>query len=96
MSIRWGNAGTRISTMTESDVPDSYSRDESSIKQFRGVVETKNREIYKIPMNKKLTMILKNVKSKTLPLAEYVSSEKGKPCGDVKKAWWKALKEAQY
>jgi len=41
-------------------------------------------------MNKQLTTILKNVKDTGL-LAEHVFSEKGKPYGDVKTEWWKAL-----
>ncbi len=56
-------------------------------------VETKNAEIRKVPMNKQLTAILKNVKG-TGQLSGYVFSEDGKqPYGDVKRAWWKALKE---
>ena len=57
------------------------------------LVETKNGEIRKVPMNKQLTAILKNVKG-TGRLSGYVSSEDGKqPYGDVKRAWWKGLME---
>jgi len=65
------------------------------------VVETKNGEIRKIPMNKSLTTILKNVKSNARlkdddRLPEYVFCDKEKkPYRDVKTGWWKALKEAQ-
>lgn len=54
------------------------------------VVDTKNGEIRRVPMNKDLTTILKNVKDKMQP-KEYVFSENGKPYGDVKTGWWKAL-----
>lgn len=57
------------------------------------VVETKNGEIRNIPMNKRLTTILKNVKDKA-PSSEYVFCRDGKPYGDVKTGWWKALKES--
>jgi len=56
------------------------------------VERTKNGEIRKIPMNAPLTTALKNVKS-SIPSSEYVFSSGGNPFGDVKTAWWKALKE---
>ena len=58
------------------------------------VVETKNGEIRKIPMNEQLTMALKKVKDKNSS-PEYVFSENGKSYGDVKTGWWKALKEVK-
>ncbi len=54
---------------------------------------TKNGEIRRIPMNKKLTDILGNAKK--LSNSEYVFSENGKPYGDVKTGWWNALKRAK-
>jgi integrase len=57
------------------------------------VERTKNGEIRRIPMNVPLTKTLKNVRS-AIPSAEYVFSVDGKePYGDVKTAWWRALKE---
>lgn len=58
------------------------------------VEETKNGETRKIPMNKQLTTILKNVKDKTRS-SEYVFSVNGNPYGDIKTGWWKALEEAK-
>ena len=57
------------------------------------VVETKNGEIRRIPMNKKLTETLQGAKK--LSKSEYVFSENGKPYGDVKTGWWSALKKAK-
>jgi len=42
-------------------------------------------------MNKKLTETLEG--AKTVSKGEYVFSEDGKPCGDVKTGWWSALKK---
>lgn len=53
---------------------------------------TKNGEIRKIPMNKKLTETLEGAKK--VSKGEYVFSENGKPYGDVKRGWWTALKKA--
>ena len=53
---------------------------------------TKNGEIRKIPMNKKLTETLEGAKK--LSKGEYVFSENGEPYGDVKTGWWTALKNA--
>jgi integrase len=56
---------------------------------------TKNGEIRKIPMNEPLTTALKNVKS-AFPSTVYVfSPDEKQPYGDVKTAWWKALKESE-
>ena len=55
------------------------------------VERTKNGEIRKIPMNVPLTTALKSV----IPSSEYVFSSGGNPFGDVKTAWWKALKESE-
>ena len=57
------------------------------------VVETKNGEIRRIPMNKKLTETLQGAKK--LSKSEYVFSENGKPYGDVKTGWWSALEKAK-
>ncbi len=58
------------------------------------VVEgTKNGEVRKIPMNKKLTEVLESAKKEAE--GEYVFSENGKPYGDVKSGWWTALKKAK-
>lgn len=57
------------------------------------VERTKNGEIRKIPMNVPLTKALKNVKN-AVHRSEHVFSSDGKPFGDVKTAWWKALKVA--
>ncbi|NPU86384.1 MAG: tyrosine-type recombinase/integrase [Syntrophaceae bacterium] len=56
------------------------------------VEHTKNGEIRRIPMNKRLTTVLKNVKSGSR--FDYVFSEDGKPYGDVKTGWWAALRKA--
>jgi integrase len=57
------------------------------------VEETKNGEIRRVPMNKKLTAILES--GKKISKGEYVFSENGKPYGDVKTGWWSALKKAK-
>ena len=57
------------------------------------VVEgTKNDEIRQIPLNKKLTEALQDVRKASK--GEYVFSDKGKPYTDVKTGWWTALKRA--
>jgi integrase len=53
---------------------------------------TKNGEIRKIPMNKKLTETLEGAKK--ISKSDYVFSENGKPYTDVKTGWWTALKRA--
>jgi len=57
------------------------------------VEETKNGEIRRVPMNKKLTQTLENAKK--VSRGEFVFSENGKPYGDVKTGWWTALKKAK-
>jgi integrase len=57
------------------------------------VEETKNGDIRRVPMNKKLTTTLEVVKK--VSKSEYVFSENGKPYGDVKTGWWSALKKAK-
>ena len=57
------------------------------------VEETKNGEIRRIPMNKKLTETLES--AKRVSKGEYVFSENGKPYRDVKTGWWSALKKAK-
>jgi integrase len=62
------------------------------------VEKTKNGEIRKIPMNKLLTTTLKNVKQAGhSPVYVFATEdeEDGKPYGDVKRAWWKALEETK-
>jgi len=54
---------------------------------------TKNGEIRKIPMNKKLTATLEGAKK--VSKSGYVFSENGNPYGDVKTGWWSALKKAK-
>jgi integrase len=54
---------------------------------------TKNGEIRKIPMNKKLTQALEDAKK--VSRGEFVFSENGKPYGDVKTGWWGALEKAK-
>ena len=56
------------------------------------VEETKNGEIRKVPMNKKLTETLE--RDKKASKGECVYSDNGKPYGDVKTGWWTALKNA--
>jgi integrase len=53
---------------------------------------TKGGEIRKIPMNKKLTLTLENIRNDSK--GEFVFSENGKSYGDVKTGWWTALKKA--
>ena len=53
---------------------------------------TKNGEIRKIPMNKKLTQTLEGAKK--VSKGDYVFSENGKPYRDVKTGWWTALENA--
>ena len=57
------------------------------------VEETKNGEIRRVPMNKKLTETLEGAKK--LSKSEYVFSDNGKPYRDVKTGWWSALKKAK-
>jgi integrase len=57
------------------------------------VEETKNGEIRRVPMNKKLTETLEG--GKKVFKGEYVFSDNGKPYGDVKTGWWTALKRAK-
>jgi integrase len=57
------------------------------------VEETKNGEIRRVPMNKKLTETLEGAKK--VSKSEYVFSDNGKPYGDVKTGWWTALKKAK-
>jgi integrase len=54
---------------------------------------TKNGEIRKIPMNKKLTETLESAKK--VSKGEYVFSENYEPYGDVKTGWWTALEKAK-
>ncbi len=54
---------------------------------------TKNGEIRKIPMNRKLTEALENAKK--VSRREYVFLDNGKPYGDVKTGWWSALKRTK-
>ena len=54
---------------------------------------TKNGEIRKIPMNKKLTETLESAKK--VSKGEYVFSENEEPYGDVKTGWWTALEKAE-
>jgi integrase len=54
------------------------------------VVKTKNDEIRRIPLNKQLTDTLKSVKSLSAG-GQYVFGENGKPHGDVKTGWRKAV-----
>jgi integrase len=57
------------------------------------VEKTKNDEIRKIPMNKKLTETLEGAKK--VSKGDYVFSENGKPYLDVKTGWWTALENAK-
>src|SRR4030043_53182 len=57
------------------------------------VEETKNGEIRRVPMNKKLTATLEG--DKKVSKSEYVFSDNGKPYGDVKTGWWSALKKGK-
>jgi len=57
------------------------------------VEKTKNDEIRKIPMNKKLTEALEG--GKKVSKGEYVFSDNGMPYGDIKTGWWSALKKAK-
>jgi integrase len=54
---------------------------------------TKNGEIRKIPMNKKLTETLDGAKK--VSKGEFVFSENGKPYRDIKTGWWTALENAK-
>ena len=54
---------------------------------------TKNGEVRKIPMNKKLTDTLESAKK--VSKGEFVFSENGKPYRDVKTGWWTVLKKAE-
>jgi len=57
------------------------------------VEETKNGEIRRVPMNRKLTATLESAKK--VSKSQYVFSDNGKPYGDVKTGWWTALKKAK-
>ncbi len=57
------------------------------------VEETKNGEIRRVPMNKKLTETLQSAKK--LAKGEYVFSDNGEPYGDVKTGCWTALKKTK-
>jgi integrase len=57
------------------------------------VEETRNGEIRRVPMNKKLTVTLEGAKK--VSKSEYLFSDNGKPYGDVKTGWWSALKKAK-
>lgn len=56
----------------------------------KGREETKNREIWKVPINQKLTATLESAKK--VSKSEYVFSDNGKPYGDIKSGWWSSLK----
>jgi integrase len=54
---------------------------------------TKNGEIRKVPMNKRLTETLEGAKK--VSKGDYVFSENGKPYIDVKTGWWTVLENAK-
>jgi integrase len=58
------------------------------------IERSKNGEIRRIPMNKQLTTILKNVRELKRS-TEYVFSNNGKPCTDIKTGWWRALRDTE-
>jgi len=55
------------------------------------VEETKNGELRKIPMNRRLTDTLKHVKKSAHSQGPYVFADGKKPYGDVKSGFWTAL-----
>jgi integrase len=57
------------------------------------IEESKNGEIRRIPINRKLTITLQNVKK--VSKGDFVFSDNGKPYGDVKTGWWTALSKAK-